>query len=135
METDLTSKLPLREHMKNIRKILRVVAEMDKTYFPTACIVHLINVAVPYISLILSAYILDALTEGKSFEEILFAALASTAGIFLLHVMGSTVWNNLEVRRQNMYYLYSCITEEKMLDMDFSRIDSPPSERFEGTDL
>ena len=33
METDLTSKLSLREHIKNIRKVLRAVRDLDKTFF------------------------------------------------------------------------------------------------------
>lgn len=33
METDLTSKLPLKEHIRNIKKILGLVVDMDKTYF------------------------------------------------------------------------------------------------------
>lgn len=32
METDLTSKLSLREHIKNIRKVLRVVRDLDKIF-------------------------------------------------------------------------------------------------------
>lgn len=70
MNTDLTSKLPLREHIKNIRKILNLIAELDKTYFTHACVVHFINAIMPYLSLMLSAYVIDSLMIGQPFGEV-----------------------------------------------------------------
>ena len=34
MNSNLTSKLPVREHIKNIKKLLKTVHDMEKTYFP-----------------------------------------------------------------------------------------------------
>lgn len=48
----------------------------------------------------------------------------TTMGIFILNSIASTIWNRLEIRREKMFYLYSSMTEMKMLSMDFSRIDS-----------
>ncbi len=125
MSTDLTSKLPIKEHIRNIRKILAMVSSLDKTYFPTSCIVHIINAAIPYIELILSAYILDSLIVGKAFKEIFAVAAITTIFIFIIRFIASTVWNKLEVRARTAYQLYECITEEKMLQMDYAKIDSP----------
>lgn len=124
METDLTSKIPLREHIRNMRKILDVVRDMDKWYFFYTSIVHIINVAVPYLGLMLSAYLLDHL-QGGDFREIMAVTAGACFGIFLLNFTASTIWNRMEVRREKMYYLYTSMIEAKMLTMDFSRIDSP----------
>lgn len=125
MENDLTSKLPLRENIKHIKRILKMVAALDKTYFFTACIVHIINVIVPYIELILSAYILDAMLAKKGFEHIFTVAAATTVFVFLLHFIASIVWNHLEVRKETTYQMYECVVEQKMLQMDYTWIDSP----------
>lgn len=125
METDLTSKLPLREHIKNIKRILKMVSVLDKTYFWTACIVHVINVIIPYMELILSAYILDALWAGKDFRHIFTVAAGTTVIVFLLHCIVSVIWNRLEVRKEAAYQTYECIVEQKMLQMDYTWIDSP----------
>ncbi len=122
---DLTEKQPLKQHIKNIKRILGAVKSLDKTYFATASIVHFINAAVPYIGLLLSAYILDALVEGKGFKEIFTIAAAATVGIFILNCIASTIWNRLEVRVYKMFQLYTCITEQKMLNMDYSKLDDP----------
>lgn len=125
MGTDLMSKLPLREHVKNMKKILRVVADMDRWYFYFTSIVHIINVVIPYIQLILSAYILDSIVEKKGLKEVFWVTALVLAGILILNFIASSIWNRMEVRRESIYSLYSCITQTKMLNMDFSQIDSP----------
>lgn len=125
METNLMSKLPVNEHIKNIRKILHVIWEMDRTYFPTACVVHICNVAVSYTNLTLMSYVLNALQNKTEFMTLVSVVATAIAGIFILHAIASILWNGLEVRRQKMYSQYRCMVEEKLLGMDFSRIDSP----------
>jgi len=124
METDLMSKLPLKEHIKNMKKILKLVNSMDKMYFPLTCIVHIINVTIPYLVLLLTAYILNALKD-RGFMEIMTVTGIATAGIFIASCIASMIWNQLEIRREKMFYLYSSMMEMKMLFMDFSRINSP----------
>lgn len=123
METDLTAKLPLKEHIRNMKKILELVGTMDKTYFLFAGIVHMINTGVPYLELLLSAYILDGLKNQK-LKEMIIVTGTTIVGIFILNSIASMIWNRLEIRRERVFYLYSSMTEVKMLSMDFSRIDS-----------
>lgn len=126
MKSNLTSKLPIREHIKNIKKLLKAVHDMEKYYFPTVCIVHIINVIVPYAELVLSAYILDSISQGRSFRELMPVIAVVTAIIFVLHCVTSRIWNRVcKMKQDDMYYRYSCIIETKMLQMDYSKIDSP----------
>lgn len=125
MESNLMSKLPLREHINNVKKILKVIQEMDQTYFATACVVHVFNIMIAYINLILSSYVLNALSEKIEFMTIMSVVFAAVFSTFLLHACASVIWNRLEVRRQKIFEKYHCLVGEKMLHMDFSRIDSP----------
>ncbi len=125
MGTDLMGKLPLREHIRNMKKILRVVTDMDRWYFFFTSFVHLINVVVPYIQLILSAYILDAIMEKQDFHQVFSITALVLVIILILNFIASSIWNRMEVRRERIFSLYSCITQTKMLNMDFSQIDSP----------
>lgn len=125
MQIDLMKKLPVREHIRNMKAILHVIAEIDRGYFWGTSVVHLINVLVPYMELLLSAYILDAITAGSSFEEMFLRTAIMVGGIFVLHFLASTVWNRMEIRREYIFHIYECSREEKMLHMDFAKIDSP----------
>ena len=125
MESNLMGKLPLKEHIKNVRKILKVIQEIDSTYFLTTCVVHIANAMIIYINLLLSSYVLNALSAKKEFMTIMSVVLASVMLTFMLHMVASFIWNRLEVRSQKICDLYHCMLEEKMMNMDFSRIDSP----------
>lgn len=125
MGTDLTSKLPIREHIKNIRKLLKYIHSIDSVYFPGMCILQMLNVGIPYMELLLSAYILDGIGAQKSFREMMTVIGISVLVIMLVQFMSSTLSNKMEVRREQIYYLYDCERQSKMMEMDFSRIDSP----------
>ncbi len=70
MTTDyLLTKLPMREHAKNIVKIVKYVREMDRHYFPGMAISLLLKTAVPYAELLLTAYILDGISAHTAIRE------------------------------------------------------------------
>ncbi len=124
MENSLTSKITIKEHLRNMKNILVFITGMDKNYFYKTSIVHIINVIIPYITLMLSAYVLDSIGTGKEFKKILMLTALALLGILLLKFIASTIWHHAMVSRLNMSNLYWCSTQTKMLDMDFSRIDS-----------
>ena len=126
MTTDyLLTKLPMREHAKNIVKIVKYVREMDRHYFPGMAISLLLKTAVPYAELLLTAYILDGISAHTAIREMLAVITASVLAVMLLQFLSGAVYHRMEVRREQMCYLYECETQTKMLEMDFSRIDSP----------
>ncbi|MCH5271993.1 MAG: ABC transporter ATP-binding protein [Lachnospiraceae bacterium] len=125
MGTDLMSKLPIREHIKNIRKIFKVICDMDKRYLQGRLLVSLLGGIVPYIELLLSAYILDGISTGKDFLHLITVAGVCVGVILLLRCSSDALDHWLNIRQDRIAHLYDCITETKMLDMDYSRIDSP----------
>lgn len=126
MSTDyLMSKLPIRQHWKNIIKILKYVYELDKGYFPVMGISLMLLASVPYMELLLSAYILDGISAHRKLHEMLTVITVSVIAIMLVQFIAGAIYNRMEVHREQMYYLYECETQTKMLEMDFSRIDSP----------
>ena len=104
---------------------MHIITDMDKWYFFFTSIVHIINVIVPYVQLVLSAYILDSIIAGKNFKEVFAVTLITLIVILALNFIASSIWNRMEVRREKIFLLYSCMTQTRMLNMDFSRIDSP----------
>ncbi|MDE5748491.1 MAG: hypothetical protein K2I21_13075, partial [Acetatifactor sp.] len=98
METDLTSKLPLREHIKNIRRILRFIRELDKTYFRYTGLKSLLDAGASYLGLLLSVYILDQLTVGIHFRQTFLVAAAACVLLFVLKLCSGMLHNRLEVR-------------------------------------
>lgn len=124
-EDYLLKKLPMREHGKNIVKILKYVQGMDRYYFPGMAISLLFKTTVPYMELMLTAYILDGIGAHTEVREMFAVITMSVLAIMLIQFLSGAIYHRMEVRREQMYHLYECETQTKMLEMDFSRIDSP----------
>lgn len=124
-EDYLLKKLPMREHGKNIVKILKYVQGMDRYYFPGMAISLLFKTTVPYMELMLTAYILDGIGAHTEVREMFAVIMMSVLAIMLIQFLSGAIYHRMEVRREQMYHLYECETQTKMLEMDFSRIDSP----------
>ena len=125
METDLLSRLPLRQHFKNIQKVLALVKKLDSKYFRQTVLVQLLNACRPYLELLLSAYVLDGIGAGKSFSGMMTVIVAVLCGILMVHYLAYAMNERMWARWQRAHHMYGCITQVRMLDMDYSRISSP----------
>ncbi len=127
-ESDLTSKLPIREHLRNAAKVLKKIHELDKYYFPLFFIVHLLHVVCNYMSVILTAYILDGLSEGKAFEEIFRFTAIFVITMFVLRIIESGINFRMGAEQNVIFKRYHSSTEQKMLEMDFAKVNGPECE-------
>lgn len=119
-----TEKRSRQETIKNIRKILTVVSEIDSYYLYECGMLQMLSAGILYLELILSAWTLDRLMQGKKFEELFPAVAGMIAVIFILNTVCSVLRGHTEVRCKRIFQSYICKTEQKILAMDFSRIDS-----------
>jgi len=130
-KTDFTSKLTLKENLQNTQKILKIVHGMDRYFIPLYCVVHLLHVVNNYASLILSAYILNALGSGNAsgdgivFWEIFRVVLIFRVGMFLLRMIENGILDRISLEQQIIFKRYASQTEQKMLEMDFAKVTGP----------
>lgn len=125
MEDDFIKKLTLREHIYKIKKLLNYMISMDRYYVPLSIARSFLNVSEYYIALLLSSYVLDALVDAKSFEEIFSWILLVLVGIFAIHALQSYLGTIIAVWHTNRVALYDSSIGERMLHMDYTIIDSP----------
>ncbi len=130
METDLTSRLPLREHIKNIKSVWKVIRELDRNFLLHTGLKALLDTIGTYMGLLLSVYILDRLAEGTDFLRSFTVAAVTCVLLFFVQLGGGMLRNRLNVRWEIIYRKWDCMTEEKILKMDFSRIDDPRTRKM-----
>lgn len=122
---NLTDKASLKENLNDLKAIVKVLHGIDKYYLPTNFSFHLVVVVSRYIGLFLSAYIMDALASGETFGVIFRNVAIAISAIFLLNRFASFVNQRNNVNSQMLADRFYCITEQKMLEMDFSKIAGP----------
>ena len=126
MEDNLTSKLPFRENMKNIRNLLVQVYRIDKSYFFLNSLRLLLDAVGNAVTVVLSAEILEMLYAGSPVAEIMRVVLLLLAIPTLLAVASSVLWHELvDPGRANIGRVYEGNLAAKFQSMDYSLVNSP----------
>ncbi len=126
--SDLTSRLPLKEHLRNMKKMIKTINGLDPWWLVLFAVKNLLAVTEGYLALLLSVYILDSLGRGTAFTEICRVTFRFAGAMFLLANLVHWLQLRCGAKQQSLYVRYHALTEEKMLHMDFARIASPECE-------
>ena len=124
-ESKLLEKLPLKQHLHNIRRVLKLLMSLDQSYIPWNMVAVLLSTALSYGGMILSAYVLNRIAGGFAFAELFQKVIL---GVVLLSLGGSVLGilnRRIDVKSQMMAESYLALQQEKIMNMDFSMIDSP----------
>lgn len=124
-ESKLLEKLPLKQHLHNIRRVLKLLMSLDQSYIPWNVVSVLLSAALSYGGMILSAYVLNRIAGGFAFAELFQKVIL---GVVLLSLGGSVLSilnRRIDVKSQMIAERYLALQQEKIMNMDFSMIDSP----------
>lgn len=127
-KSDLDSKLPLREHLKNAKRLMGMIHELDRYYIPLYFVVHLLHVIRTYAALFLSAYILDALSAGEQFKGIFCNTAILAIIIFLCTIGENAIHERMYAEQTVIFRRYHSLTEQKMVEMDYAKVTGPDCE-------
>lgn len=126
MQDDLTSKIPFRENMKNIRNLLVQVHKIDRSYYVLNGIRIGLDSLKGALALVLAADILDLLYRGGALEEFWKPVALVLFLPSLLGLVSSFLWYEfIEPKRDNIRRTYEGNLAAKFRSMDYSLIDSP----------
>ncbi len=110
---------------KNIGTAFKLMWHMDRrlvVYSITGAIVESI---IPFIGILLSAYILDGLQSGQRFQTLLFVSLISVAILFLLTILRAYLDKLRNARIEICGQRYDTLMSIKTITMDYPLLDSP----------
>ncbi len=127
---DLTGRLPFGQHLKNIKKVAGLVHRLDRGQFPLSVAAALLAAAEGYLALVLSAMVLNRVEQGVPWGEMAgLAGILLTVALLCRIALGS-IRSDLEIRRNAIYSRFDMQQSRKLMEMDFSMIDSPLLEKI-----
>jgi ATP-binding cassette, subfamily B, bacterial len=113
---------------KNIRAMIDTVKIAYKLY-KAAVVLTVVSAVIsavkPYVAILLSAYILNGLTSGKSFGNLITAAAIGLGMIFILHVSTGFIDKINRVQIEVCVRRYNMEMCKKTLTMDYELLESP----------
>ncbi len=124
-ESELLDKLTFKQNYHNIRKTLRAVKELDRGYFPFQTVCCLLQTSAEYGALLLSGYVVNGLAAGADFGGLMKAAVWVCILLGVLRAVVSGMKASMQVKRDLMFRRYDTMQQAKLVDLDFSLIESP----------
>lgn len=124
-ESKLLEKLPLKQHFENIRRVMRLMVSLDKSYVPWNVVSILLSAALSYGGMILSAYVLNRVAGGFAFAELFQKVILGVCFISLGWSVLNILNRRIDIKSQMISEKYSALQQEKIMNMDFSMLDSP----------
>ena len=124
-ESKLLEKQPLKQHLHNIRRVLKLLMSLDQSYIPWNVVAVLLSTALSYGGMILSAYVLNRIAGGFAFAELFQKVILGVVLLSLGWSVQSILNRRIDVKSQMIAERYLALQQEKIMNMDFSMIDSP----------
>lgn len=125
MTTDLTSKISFKQKCKNVKKVIGYVNKMEKGYFALVAVMQAINVTISFMALMLSAIVLNMISDGKSAKEIIGITFIFLIAYLVLNIASAYCGKHVEVKRESIGTKWEYMITNKMMNMDYSLAESP----------
>lgn len=124
-ESKLLEKLSFRQNLDNIRRVMKLIVSLDGSYIPLQMMLVLLSVGLGYGGMLLSAYVLNQIAIGFQFSlvfgRIIFFAILLSLGWSVENILS----RRINIRSEMISDKYQALQQEKLMNLDFSLIDSP----------
>lgn len=124
-ESKLLEKLPLGQHLDNVRRVMKLIVSLDKGYVPWHAVSSFLSAALGYGGMILSAYVLNQIAGGFAYVELFRKVILGLVSLSLGHSALNVLNRRLDVKGQMIAEKYGAMQQEKIMNMDFTLLDSP----------
>lgn len=111
--------------LRRISTVLRMAYRLDKHALWSTVFTALTGSVIPFIPVLISAYTLDALSNGQSVTRILAFVMGSLGGLFCLRLLESYLIKINEVHIEVCTRKFNMEFGLKNLTMDFELLESP----------
>lgn len=123
----------LKEDFDIIRQGLKLVKiYLGKNYFSLNLIVKILRAVSPYITIYCTGLIITALTEKRSFEEILIYVLSATICTLIIDVIIRTVNRRALIMLNSCWEKHSALLSRKALELDYAKAESSSVQALRG---
>ena len=130
MASEMLKRLSVKENYRNIKQCFRILKQLDPKFFALSGAMQLLSVLIPYITLWLSSFVLDGFERTMPYHKMIIVVLACVVLVFSVQCVKNWLENFLRVRQYRIARLYEYMKQEKLVQMDYSRINRPEVEQI-----
>lgn len=116
----------MRRSLKQIADSLKMMWALDRAVFLTSIAISMIDACIPFVGILLSAYVLDQLTAGtRDIWVLILTAVIAVGGVFFLTGASAYLKKIKEVHTELCVRRFDMKMCERTLTMDYELLDSP----------
>lgn len=124
-ESKLLEKQSFRQNLDNIRRVMKLLVSLDGGYVPWNVVSVLLSAGLTYGGMLLSAFVLNQISGGFEFSKLLGRVIFGVALLSLGRSVENILNRRIDVRSQMLAERHQALQQEKIMNLDFSLIDSP----------
>lgn len=124
-ESKLLEKLPLRQHVNNIIRVMGLIMSLDGSYVTWNVISVFLSTILLYGGSLLSAYVLNTISGEFEFGDLFVKVALSVVLLSIGSSVSSILNRKINIKSRIISEKYLALQQEKIMDMDFSIADSP----------
>lgn len=124
-ESKLLEKLSFRQNFDNIRRVVKLLVGLDGGYVPWNVVSVFLSVGLTYGVMMLSAYVLNQIAGGFEFSYLFGRVIFGVVFLSLGRSVENILNRRIDVRSQIVYHKFETLKQEKIMNLDFSLLDSP----------
>lgn len=110
---------------KNITDAIRMMWQLDKTLVIVAILQALIEAALPFIGIYLSAYVLDGMLAGAEYMVLLRTVAQAVTSVFILMIIKSYLEKVYDIHAYSCFQKFEMQLGRQTLDLDYELLESP----------
>ncbi len=124
-ESKLLEKLSFRQNLDNIRRVMKLIVSLDGSYIPLQMMLVLLSVGLGYGGMLLSAYVLNQIAINFQFSQVFGRIIFFIILLSLGRSVENILSRRINIRSEMIADKYQALQQEKLMNLDFSLIDSP----------
>ncbi|MCM1056768.1 MAG: ABC transporter ATP-binding protein/permease [Firmicutes bacterium] len=124
-ESKLLEKQSFRQQLDNVRQVMKLLVSLDRGYVPLNLVSVLLAVGLTYGGMLLSAYVLNQVAGGFEFSQLLGQVIFGVVFLSLGRSAENILNRRIDVRSQVLSERHQALQQEKIMQLDFSLLDSP----------
>lgn len=124
-ESKLLEKLSFRQNLENVRRVVKLLVSLDGGYVPWNVVSVFLSAGLTYGGMMLSAYVLNQIAGGFEFSYLFGRVIFWVVFLSLGRSVENILNRRIDVRSQMLAGKHQALSLEKIMNLDFSLLDSP----------
>lgn len=124
-ESKLLEKQTFRQNLDNVRRVMKLLVSLDGSYVPWNMVSVLMAAGLTYGGMLLSAYVLNQISGEFEFSQLLGRVIFGVVFLSLGRSVENILNRRIVIRERMIANKYQALQQEKIMNLDFSLIDSP----------